>query len=146
MDVAHRRENAIRRLFAEGLKCCPDFLQNFNGNVLGVYGDPAGLAKADILDCKNEKDIEKCLKLKYLVGYTVLVLLNVIEHCQKDLSKILKKELKNLEDDLLFKLRILDNMKCPQNCEDILKIFDELINNYILDEKNNFILEQCCNK
>jgi len=80
-DKLDKRETAIRRLFAEGLKCSPDTLQEFKSSMLGKWGDPAGIANATFFECDN--DFEECLKLKYVVGYTILVVQNIIGHCEK---------------------------------------------------------------
>ena len=151
-DKGLNRELAIRRIFAEGLSCSPDSLRP-KLTILGRWGDPAGMADASFLsECtlierntENSWYKEKCIELKYLVGYTILVIKNIIESCEKKLDFTYEESSKELDD----KLSLLENYKCPNDCNKILSILDELINKYIFPEDGNkeeaHILD-CCSK
>ncbi|GEM_PF-2426629 len=144
-DKELKRENAIRRLFAEGLRCGRDNLQNSKSSTLGRWGDPAGIAIASFFKCW---DYEDCLELKFVVGFTVLVAKNVVEHCQKDLKKLLgitpEEAIKDLENMLVQ----LESYKCDEDCSKILHILDDIIDKYIFPKefyKNEAVsILDCC--
>jgi len=145
-DKPLKRETAIRRLFAEGLKCCPDNLQEFKSSMLGRWGDPAGIANAGFFEyCR---DLEDCLDVKYVVGYTILVIGNVINQCKKDIREILSLKEEDIFRELETMLQKLDNYRCPEDCKKILQLLDEIINKYIFPPefyKNSSItILGCC--
>ena len=176
-NTPHNRELAIRRLFAEGLKCSPDSLQEFKSSILGRWGDPAGIANADFFDCFDH--YMHCLDLKYVVGYTILVVQNIIEQCRKDIRQLLLsaleilddywqninfnnapcKDISTLLDEVIRRaiLKELENLllqletyRCPQDCEKILQLLDEIIDKYIFPPEfykdNPKTILDCCKK
>jgi len=147
-DRAHLRETAIRRLFAEGLKCSSDSSQQFRASILGMWGDPAGIAKASFFECISEDKVD-CLALKYVVGYTLLTAKNILEHCAKDIEKLLGESLNYLLKHLDNTFHRLESCRCSEDCEKILKILDEIIEKYIFPEEfykdESKSILGCCN-
>jgi len=123
MTDGYSRELALRNVLALGLKCSNSEIFK-EISLLDRWGDPAGYANASLLD-EDEKNF---LQHKYIVGYFILTLCNILEQCQKDTNQ-LKQSLERLE-----------KLKTDR---EILKLMDEIIQNYVSNESLE-ILRKCC--
>jgi len=139
-------EMALRNIIALGLQCCPDNIQKGQIKdfcVLGRDGDPAGYANADSLT-EISNDFERTLSHKYIVGYFILTLINIWEHCEEclqTLNKLLGEERFKNANDVINKLKDylkqLDNLKSDK---DILTLWEDIIKNFAFG-KNDELLE-----
>jgi len=150
MPCPHNLEMALRNIIALGLQCCPDNIQKEeikNFCVLGKWGDPAGYANADSLSEKSN-DLERTLIHKYIVGYFILTLINIWEHCEEcleTLNKLLnEKEFETEEfkttNDVINKLKSylkqLDDLKSGN---DILILWEDIIKNFAFGKNHQLL-------
>ena len=145
MPNPHKLELALRNIIALGLHCCPDDTQEKQIKdfcVLGRWGDPAGYANTDSLT-EISDDFERTLSHKYIVGYFILTLINIWEHCEEclqTLNELLgEEEFKNVNDvtnKLKDYLKQLDNLKSDKG---ILTLWEDIIKNFAFGENDKLL-------